>query len=107
MTRHYLGVSKLTTQGGHHAESLAPSERADLLGALRGFSGALKGQVDPSTAATLTEFGLDWLMHGKFYSIFWNKVEQGGTRKGNKGSEISLVRSLPELSKCGSRSLTP
>ena len=40
----------------------------------------LKGQVDPSTAATLTEFGLDWLMHGKFYSIFWNKVEQGPNR---------------------------
>lgn len=66
-----------------HAEPLAPSERADLLDALRGFalfgvlasnmvgfSGALNEHVDPSTAATLTEFGLDWLMHGKFYSIF-------------------------------------
>ena len=66
-----------------HSEPLPPSERADLLDALRGFalfgvltsnmvgfSGALLAHVDPSTAATLTEFGLDWLMHGKFYSIF-------------------------------------
>ena len=65
------------------SEPLPPSERADLLDALRGFalfgvltsnmvgfSGALLAHVDPSTAATLTEFGLDWLMHGKFYSIF-------------------------------------
>ncbi|MEO5578132.1 MAG: DUF418 domain-containing protein, partial [Sphingomicrobium sp.] len=65
------------------AEPLAPSERADLLDALRGFalfgvlasnmvgfSGALNEHVDLSSAATLTEFGLDWLMHGKFYSIF-------------------------------------
>ena len=35
-----------------------------------GFSGSLNEHVDLSTAATLTEFGLDWLMHGKFYSIF-------------------------------------
>ena len=66
-----------------HAEPLPPSQRADLLDALRGFalfgvlasnmvgfSGSLNEHVDPSTAATLTEFGLDWLMHGKFYSIF-------------------------------------
>ncbi len=65
------------------AEPLPPSQRADLLDALRGFalfgvlasnmmgfSGALRAQVDHSTAATLTEFGLNWLMHGKFYSIF-------------------------------------
>ena len=65
------------------AEPLATSERADLLDALRGFalfgvlasnmvgfSGSLNEHVDLSTAATLTEFGLDWLMHGKFYSIF-------------------------------------
>ncbi|MCY7340019.1 MAG: DUF418 domain-containing protein [Sphingomonas bacterium] len=66
-----------------HAEPLAPQQRADLLDALRGFalfgvlasnmvgfSGSLYAHVDLSTAATLTEFGLDWLMHGKFYSIF-------------------------------------
>lgn len=65
------------------AVPLPPSERADLLDALRGFalfgvlasnmvgfSGSLNEHLDPSTAATLTEFGLDWLMHGKFYSIF-------------------------------------
>ena len=66
-----------------HAAPLPPGERADLLDALRGFalfgvlasnmvgfSGSLNEHVDLSTAATLTEFGLDWLMHGKFYSIF-------------------------------------
>lgn len=64
-------------------EPLAPSQRADLLDALRGFalfgvlasnmvgfSGALNSHVDVSTTASLTEFALDWLMHGKFYSIF-------------------------------------
>lgn len=66
-----------------HTEPLAPSERADLLDALRGFalfgvltanmigfSGALKPHVDLSIAATMIEFGLNWLVHGKFYSIF-------------------------------------
>ena len=66
-----------------HSEPVPPSGRADLLDALRGFalfgvlasnmvgfSGAINDHVDPSTAATLTQFGLDWLMHGKFYSIF-------------------------------------
>ena len=66
-----------------HAEPLPPSQRADLLDALRGFalfgvlasnmvgfSGSLLLHVDHSTAATVTEFSLDWLMHGKFYSIF-------------------------------------
>lgn len=34
------------------------------------FSGALIAHVDVSQAASAVQFSLDWLVHGKFYSIF-------------------------------------
>jgi uncharacterized protein len=62
---------------------VARRERSALLDALRGFallgvlaanmisfSGALIAHTDTSRAASVAAFGLDWLVHGKFYSIF-------------------------------------